>query len=117
MLVINSWTHAFALVHPSKLWNFLTYAGSAWVIIPVVLVLLLIFKLPKERLFLATTALSALLLTWSLKLLFAVARPAEATLFSYSFPSGHTLQSTAVYGALAMLLWKNYRWRALLILI
>jgi undecaprenyl-diphosphatase len=82
--------------------------GRSWLIPLVVLVcvLLLIRRRPRLAIYLAITGLGAALLDPSLKALVGRVRPVVADPIAYgmgnSFPSGHTLGSTIVYGALTL---------------
>ncbi|GIM93236.1 phosphatase PAP2 family protein [Paractinoplanes toevensis] len=84
-------------------------AGGRSFLIPlvvVVIVLLLIRRRPRLAIYLAVTGLGAMLLDPSLKALVGRVRPVVADPIAYgggnSFPSGHTLGSTIVYGMLAL---------------
>lgn len=59
------------------------------------------------------TVYGGMLLNWMLKLIFLRARPSFAepflTLTGYSFPSGHTMMATTLYGVLAAYLVSNSR--------
>ena len=56
----------------------------------------------------------AIIVNLALKLIFARPRPSVfpplTVETSYSFPSGHTMAATALYGFLALLLWRQRRW-------
>jgi undecaprenyl-diphosphatase len=88
----------------------ITTLGDRLVLAAVVLaavVLLLVRRLRRVALLLAATALAAALLTEGVKALVQRPRPDMpwriiALPSSWSFPSGHALQSTAVYGTLAL---------------
>ncbi len=69
--------------------------------------------------YLAVTSIGGGLLDWQLKRYFARARPAVAEMLrqatGYSFPSGHAMGSTVMFGALsyfAFRLIRHSRWRA-----
>ncbi len=73
-------------------------------------------RLKRERYWLAAvwlTVYGGMLLNWTLKLVFQRARPAFAepilTLTGYSFPSGHTMMATTLYGVLAVYLVSHTR--------
>lgn len=85
-----------------------TFLGGLSTIGPVVGGVTLLLLLRKERVtaaYLAGTAIGGYLLNIGLKLLFARTRPdlafAVVATSSYSFPSGHAMESFIVYGALA----------------
>jgi undecaprenyl-diphosphatase len=85
-----------------------TAGGRSWLIPLVVLVCVLLLIRRRQRLaiYLAVTGLGAALLDPSLKALVGRVRPVVADPIAYgmgnSFPSGHTLGSTIVYGALTL---------------
>ncbi|MEU4241343.1 phosphatase PAP2 family protein [Actinoplanes sp. NPDC026619] len=87
-----------------------TAGGPSWLtpLVVVVSVLLLIRRLPRLAIYLAVTGLGAALLDSSLKALVGRVRPVVADPIAYghgnSFPSGHTLGSTVVYGSLTLVL-------------
>jgi membrane-associated phospholipid phosphatase len=82
--------------------------------------LVLIFRKQFQRIgYLALTAGGGGALDWELKRYFARARPDVAEMLmrarGYSFPSGHAMGSTVVFGALAYLAFralKQWRWKA-----
>lgn len=76
----------------------------------VVLFLLLLVKEKTHKFLVVINTLGAYLLTGFIKLIFARPRPIIFMLVnekSYSYPSGHALISTAFYGILAYLCYKN----------
>jgi undecaprenyl-diphosphatase len=93
--------------------------GRSWLIplVVVVVVLLLIRRRRRLALYLAITGLGAVLLDPSLKALVGRLRPVVADPVAHgggnSFPSGHTLGSTIVYGALTLVFLSlaRGRWR------
>lgn len=92
----------------------LTTIGSSWVIPP--LFILALIGLIRSRRFgaaayLAVAALGGVVIEWSMKLFFARPRPQLAWAHvqpDYSFPSGHTMNSTIFYIALALVLWSVF---------
>ena len=96
-----------------------TAGGRGWLIPLVVLVtvVLLIRRRPRLAIYLAVTGLGAVLLDPSLKTLVGRVRPVVADPIAVgggnSFPSGHTLGSTVVYGALTLVFLSlvRGRWR------
>ena len=96
-----------------------TAGGPGWLVplVVVVTVLLLIRRRTRLAIYLAVTGLGAALLDPSLKTLVGRVRPVVADPIAYgrgnSFPSGHTLGSTIVYGALTLvfLALVRHRWR------
>jgi undecaprenyl-diphosphatase len=86
-----------------------THLGSISVLLPTVVVIglvaLVLHRDLRAALFLVVTLAGAVLLYDIAKPLLARPRPpGGANLAGYSFPSGHTVAATAVYGALAFLL-------------
>jgi membrane-associated phospholipid phosphatase len=97
-----------------------TAGGRGWLIplVVLVVVLLLIRRLPRLATYLVVTGLGALLLDPSLKALVGRVRPVVADPIAVgggnSFPSGHTLGSTIVYGSLTLVFLsladRKWRW-------
>jgi membrane-associated phospholipid phosphatase len=93
--------------------------GPGWLIplVVIVVVLLLIRRRPRLAIYLAVTGLGAALLDPSLKAVVGRLRPVVADPVAVgggnSFPSGHTLGSTIVYGALTLVFLSlaKGRWR------
>jgi membrane-associated phospholipid phosphatase len=100
-----------------------TAGGRSWLVplVVIVVVLLLIRRLPRLAIYLSVTGLGAALLDPSLKALVGRVRPVVADPIAYgrgaSFPSGHTLGSTIVYGSLALVFLSlaSGRWKKVLI--
>jgi undecaprenyl-diphosphatase len=118
-LPILTYVHSHASAVLDTLMAFITRAGSAWVLIPVI-TLVFGFLVWKDRrrdaAFWTLAVVGAALLNFLCKHIFGRERPAlwvsplpEST---FSFPSGHAMASMAVATALIVLLW-NTRWRAL----
>ncbi|GIE93064.1 phosphatase PAP2 family protein [Paractinoplanes rishiriensis] len=87
----------------------ITSAGGRGWLLPltvIAMVLLLIRRLPRLAIYLGVTGLGALILDPSLKTLVGRIRPVVADPVAVgggnSFPSGHTLGATVVYGALTL---------------
>lgn len=85
----------------------------------IVFVVLLVRKRYRWAIYLALTAAGGGALDWELKRYFARARPAVAQMLKhasgYSFPSGHAMGSTVVFGSLAYLVLRAriaWRWKA-----
>jgi len=102
----------------------ITAAGGRGFLIPLVvmvIVLLLIRRRPRAAIYLAVTGIGAMLLDPSLKALVGRVRPVVAEPIAVgggnSFPSGHTLGATVVYGMLALVFLSLARgwWRGWLI--
>ncbi|MET0422316.1 MAG: phosphatase PAP2 family protein [Actinoplanes sp.] len=85
-------------------------------LVVMVIVLLLIRRRPRLAIYLGVTGIGAMLLDPSLKALVGRVRPVVADPVAYgmgnSFPSGHTLGSTIVYGSLALVVLSVVRGRA-----
>lgn len=87
----------------------LTQLGSAEVLTPLagaVTIALWVRRQRRTALFFGLTAIGSTLMNQGLKALFARARPDSALHLSrsggFAFPSGHSMASAAIYGALAM---------------
>lgn len=87
-----------------------TWLGSAWVLAPLVAVVAAVLAVRQRRAdagLLVVAALGASALESLVKVLVARPRPALgevlATVSSYAFPSGHSTQAAATWGALALL--------------
>lgn len=85
----------------------------------IVFIALLVRKRFRWAMYLAFTAAGGGALDWELKRYFARARPAVAQMLKhasgYSFPSGHAMGSTVVFGAIAYLVLRahiRWRWKA-----
>jgi len=101
-----------ALPIPVGLWELITSLGGV-ILIPIgvgfVLAALLTGHL-RLALIVAVVLIAALLFTDALKDYIARPRPTADPLVpapGYSFPSGHTLNSTATYGLLALVAWRS----------
>lgn len=99
---------------------FFTRVGSAPVLVPfnILVFLLLVYrKRRRESLFWALAVVGAAVLNFIAKHVFARIRPDLWTSISpevtYSFPSGHAMNSMAVMTALVLLTWDT-RWRGLM---
>lgn len=108
--------HAYGRPWLDQVMKFLTLTGNQLLI---VLVGILAYRLWRRRqrraaVTLAVSFIGATSLNYGLKLLFARPRPhifpPLTTESSYSFPSGHTMAAAAVYGLLAVWLWRQRRY-------
>lgn len=108
--------------HPAvvKVLTAISSLGGRSVLIPlvvIVIVMLLIRRRPRLAMYLAVTGIGAMLLDPSLKTLVGRVRPVVADPIAHgggnSFPSGHTLGTTIVYGMLALVFLSvaRGRWR------
>ncbi len=89
--------------------KFITFFGSAYVIIPGTIILLFIFKNKKNKIFLISNLITITVLNLMLKYSFQRLRPINGIIKEngYSFPSGHSMVSVAFYGFLVYLLYKS----------
>lgn len=97
---------------PVGFWEACTFAGGAILVAIGVLLVLTALLTRRVRLamILAVTLILAALFTEVVKELVARPRPpgeALAPWLGYSFPSGHTLNSTVTYGLLAVVAWRS----------
>lgn len=89
----------------------ITVFGSAWVLIPLALILLIFLKNKKYGMLASINLLGVYLLNCIMKHIFERPRP-ELQLVketSYSFPSSHTMCSVAFYGLLIVLIHKKMK--------
>jgi undecaprenyl-diphosphatase len=110
--------HALASPAMDALMNFFTTMGSV-LVIPILYAAAMIVLVVQRRygaaLFLTVASGGALLLNGAMKLFFERPRPQlpwANVLPDYSFPSGHTMNSVAFYGGLAVIIWSiaGRRW-------
>ncbi len=111
------WAPLHSLRSPALSWLMLhlTWLGSQPFLAALVVLACLSSRLTpgwRDKLALATTAVSTSLLNLGLKLWFARARPGPDALPMveepyYSFPSGHAMISLVVYGWIAYLVWRR----------
>lgn len=88
-----------------------TELGGA-IVITIITILLLIFVKKEYKIMIATNVISITLLNQILKIVFMRPRPEIMRLIDengYSFPSGHSMVSTAFYGLLIYLIYKNVK--------
>ena len=113
--------HRYARPWLTQLMLVITSTGQSVAVIVLAIVLYWLWR--RERKLDALTALvsfvGAVAISTVLKLVFARPRPHVfpplVPADTYSFPSGHTLAAVALYGLLAILLWRGrHRWWALL---
>lgn len=106
---------AFSSPAATKIMIFITYWGNTWVAFLVALIgMFIIIRTKRDRwsanlLLMAVTGAS--IAVTPLKNIFHRSRPIEHLLYftGYSFPSGHAMISSALYGMIAYLLWINLR--------
>jgi undecaprenyl-diphosphatase len=119
---VHDWAVARRFADATSFFDVMSAVGGpagVTVIAAVVAILLLIRKRFYRFAYLVITATGGGLLDWELKRYFARARPAVAQMLmrasGYSFPSGHAMGSTVVFGALAYLAIRalgRWRWKA-----
>ncbi|MEN8213619.1 MAG: bifunctional DedA family/phosphatase PAP2 family protein [Pseudomonadota bacterium] len=85
---------------------FITMLGDDWMLagLSLVVMLLLLQQHPATAWHWLAAVAFAFLMVFLLKQGLRVPRPEEAAVSGWSFPSGHTLKSTVIYGFLALLL-------------
>lgn len=111
--LVSAFIRGFATPEMTSLMKFFTFLGSPIVVI--IITLLAVTYLKKKRFSLesylvATSLAGTRILNELFKQIFRRNRPDVNRLVEaagFSFPSGHAMVSTALYGLLAYLLWKN----------
>lgn len=81
--------------------KYLTYIGSALVVIGITIFVLIFFKNKKYALYMTINLLVITIFQYILKNIFSRTRPIDINLIEesgYSFPSGHSLTAMAFYG-------------------
>ena len=107
---LTAWLQGLPL--PTGFWEVCTFLGGAF-LIPVgvaFVVAALLAGRPRLAVIVAVTLIAAALFTDAVKDYIARPRPPGEPLVpapGYSFPSGHTLNSTATYGLLAFVVWRS----------
>lgn len=94
----------------TNLIKFITFLGSATVVILITIIALIILKNKKIGLFMALDLITITLFQYILKAIFGRSRPIGINLIeesSYSFPSGHSLTAMAFYGFIIYLIYKS----------
>ena len=89
--------------------KFITYFGSAYVFIPLTVLVFIITKNKKLNILIGSNLLLITFLNQFLKIVFQRPRPEEYRLISesgYSFPSGHSMVSMAFYGLLIYIVYR-----------
>jgi membrane-associated phospholipid phosphatase len=115
IFLLDTWANPFlhGIQSPGldALMNTLTTIGSSWVIPPIFIGTLVVLARQRRYgagAFLAVATLGGVAIEWTMKLFFARPRPQLAWAHiqpDYSFPSGHTMNSTVFYVALALVIW------------
>ena len=112
ILRIDHVVHDFALAHVHWSWTIITQFGGAIILLMVIMAMIILFRKRRHdlALFIGTVAVG-----YMLEVLFKAAagrlRPDQLSGLGDSFPSGHTLMATVVYGTLFVILWRSPRWR------
>jgi undecaprenyl-diphosphatase len=119
---VHDWAVARRFTSATSFFDVMSTVGGpvgVAVIAAAALVLLLVRKHMHRVAYLAFTVAGGGALDWELKRYFARARPDVAQMLmrasGYSFPSGHAMGSTVVFGALAYLAFRaldRWRWKA-----
>ncbi len=89
--------------------KFITYFGSAYVLIPFAALLFILTKNKKLHILIVSNLILVTFLNQFLKFFFQRPRPEEYRLISesgYSFPSGHAMVSMAFYGLLIYIVYR-----------
>jgi len=116
---VHDWAVARRFTSATSFFDVMSTVGGP-VGVAIIAAAALVFLLARRHLhravYLAFTAVGGGALDWELKRYFARARPAVAQMLmrasGYSFPSGHAMGSTVVFGALAYLAFRALnRWR------
>ncbi|HEX7190387.1 MAG TPA: phosphatase PAP2 family protein [Thermoanaerobaculia bacterium] len=116
---VHDWAVAKRFASATSFFDVMSMVGGP-VGVTVIGVAALVFLLTRKHLhraaYLGFTALGGGALDWELKRYFARARPDVAQMLlrasGYSFPSGHAMGSTVVFGALAYIAFRSFkRWR------
>ena len=121
---LGMWLHTHSSPHLTAVFLFITALGSTVLVICVTVVVGIYLLWRKQTYWLAAVWLSVfggILLNKFLKYIFHRPRPhfddPILALTSYSFPSGHTMAATVLYGVLAALLVTNTERRSFRVLI
>ncbi len=90
--------------------KYITYIGSAFAVIGVVVFVYIFFKNKKYSLYMTINLISITIFQLILKNIFSRNRPVDINLIEeegYSFPSGHSLTALAFYGFIIYLIYKS----------
>ena len=94
----------------TSLYLFFTFLCSAITMITITILCLLFFKNKKAAKLVLLNLINVIVLNQTMKAIFARERPNILMLIDekgYSFPSGHAMTSTAVYGFFIYLIWQS----------
>lgn len=90
--------------------KFITFLGSAFVVIVITINVLIVLKNKRVGLFMALDLIIITIFQHILKPIFKRSRPIDINLIeetNYSFPSGHSLTAMAFYGFIIYLIYKS----------
>ena len=88
----------------------ITYLGSVYALILIILGVLILFKNKRYALYMSINLLFITIIQYTFKNIFTRARPIDISLIEesgYSFPSGHSLTAMAFYGLIIYLIYKS----------
>lgn len=94
----------------TSIFKFITYLGSAYVVISLTILGFILIKNKKYSLFMSINLISITLLQFILKNIYSRGRPIDISLIEesgYSFPSGHSLTAMTFYGLLIYYIYKS----------
>lgn len=89
-----------------------TSFGSGLVLISIVLIMFLLYKKKKDTIYASINLILIYIINNIIKLIVQRPRPSGYNIItenSYSFPSGHSIVSTAFYGFIIVLIYKNIK--------
>ena len=91
----------------TSIMKFITFLGSSYIIITITLLLILFSN---DRIYYCINLISIFIINQLLKIIVARPRPVDINIIiekGYSFPSGHSMVSMAVYGLLIYFIYKK----------
>ena len=107
--VVYSFISRFINDNLTNIIKFITFLGSAIIVILITVLALIVLKNKKIGLFMALNLVVITIFQYILKPIFGRARPVDINLIeetNYSFPSGHSLTAMAFYGFIIYLIYK-----------
>lgn len=108
--IVYSFISNFISDNLTKTIKYMTYFGSALVVIIITIFTLIFFKNKRYTLFMSLDLFIITILQFILKNIFSRNRPVDINLIEesgYSFPSGHSLTSMAFYGFIIYLIYNS----------